>query len=186
MLLAAALVNVGAIVGLTVFAWRRGRLPLVAGAITGVAILCTHLGPSFLRDPWNPSVTALPFAFVVMLAWSAWEGDGPALPLLAFGGSLLVQSHVGFAALVVALWAIGTVGFCRRRRQDWRRTLGWSAGVLVVCWLPVLIDQIAGTGNLSDLARYFYGGSVEPAAGLGYGRQSDRQGVGWRRALARR
>ncbi len=167
MLLSAALVNVAAIIGLAIFAWRRGRLPLAAGAITGVAILCTHLGPSFLRDPWNPSITALPFAFVVMLAWSAWEGDGPAVPLLALGGSLLVQSHVGFAALVAALWVIGTVGFCRRRRGDWQRTVGWSAAVLVVCWVPVLVDQIAGTGNLSDLAHYFYGGSVEPAAGWG-------------------
>jgi hypothetical protein len=167
MLLAAALVNVAAIIGLTVFAWRRGRLPLAAGALTGVAILSTHLGPSFLRDPWNPSITALPFAFVVMVAWSAWEGDGPALPLLVLGGSLLVQSHVGFAALVAVLWVIGTVGFCRHRPGDWRRTVGWSAVVLVVGWLPVLVDQIGGTGNLSDLAHYFYGGSAEPAAGWG-------------------
>ncbi len=164
MLLSAALVNVAAIVGLAVFAWRRGRLALVAATLTGTALLCTHLGPSFLRDPWNPSITALPFAFVMILAWSAWEGDGPALPLLAFGGSFLVQSHVGFAALIVVLWAIGGVGFVRRR-ADWRRALGWTGVVLAVCWLPVLVDQIVGTGNLGGLARYFYGGAAEPPAG---------------------
>jgi hypothetical protein len=62
------------------------------------------------------------------------------------------------------LWAVAGVGVVRRR-EDWRRTIGWSAVVLAVCWLPVLVDQILGTGNLGDLARYFAGGSVEPSAG---------------------
>jgi hypothetical protein len=166
MLLASALANAGAILGLGVFAWRRGRSPLVAGATIGLAILCTHLGPSFVRDPWNPSITVLPFALFVVLAWSAWEGDRPAVPLLAFIGSLLVQSHVGFAALVVVLWAIGGIGFCRRDR-GWQRTIIWSAALLAVCWLPVVVDQVVGTGNLGDLAQYFRGGSTEGPAGWG-------------------
>jgi hypothetical protein len=166
MLLVSALANTGAILGVGVFAWRRGRLPLVAGAATGLAILCLHLGPSFLRDPWNPSITALPFALFVVLAWSAWEGDRPAVPLLAFTGSLLVQSHVGFIALVIVMGAIGGIGFCRRH-PDWQRTIIWSAVLLAICWLPVVVDQVAGTGNLSDLAQYFRGGSKESPAGWG-------------------
>jgi hypothetical protein len=164
MLLGAALVNAVAVAGVAVLTWRRGRLPLVAAAMAGVAILCTHLGPSLLRDPWNPSITVLPFALAVVLAWSAWDGDRSALPVLAFVGSFLVQSHIGFAALVVALWAIALVGFGRGGRPL-RRVLGWSAAVLAVCWLPVLYDQIAGTGNLGDLVRYFVGGSPESPAG---------------------
>jgi hypothetical protein len=166
MLLASALANAGAIVGVGVFAWRRGRLPLVAGAATGLAILCTHLGPSFLRDPWNPSITALPFALFVLLAWSAWEGDRLAVPLLAFTGSLLVQSHIGFAGLVIVLWAIAAMGFCRRDRA-WRRPILWSVVVLGVCWLPVVADQFVGTGNLGELGQYFRGGSSEGPAGWG-------------------
>lgn len=164
MMLGAALVNVAAIAGVAVFAWRRGRLPLLAAVTAGLAILCTHLGPSFLRDPWNPSLTALPFALALMLAWSAGEGDRPALALLAFVGSFLVQAHIGFAALVAVLWVIGTVGFCRGGRPG-RRVMGWSVAVLAVCWLPVLYDQLVGTGNFGDLVRYFIGGSAEPAAG---------------------
>ena len=169
MLLVAALGNAASVIATAAFAWRRGRLPLVAATVGGLALLCTHLGPSFLRDPWNPSITALPFALAIVLAWSAWEGDRVALPVLAFTGSFLVQSHIGFAALVAALWAIGAVGFWRTRQAEERpraaRTLAWAAGVVAACWLPVVVDQLFGTGNLTDLATYFRGGSVEPPAG---------------------
>jgi hypothetical protein len=169
MLLVAALVNFASVIATAAFAWRRGRLPLVAATVGGLALLCTHLGPSFLRDPWNPSITVLPFALAVVLAWSAWEGDRVALPVLAFTGSFLVQSHIGFAALVAALWAIGVVGFWRTRDAEERpragRTLAWSAGVVAACWLPVVVDQLFGTGNLTDLAAYFRGGSAEGPAG---------------------
>jgi hypothetical protein len=163
-LLSAAAVNAASVVGLAVLAWRRGRLPLVAATTVGTALLCTHVGPSFLRDPWNPSITALPFAVVVFLAWSAWEGERFALPFLALGGSFLVQSHVGFAALVAALWLVGGIGFVRRQPRR-RATVAWTAAVLAACWLPIVIDQITGTGNLGELARYFVGGSGEHAAG---------------------
>jgi hypothetical protein len=169
MLLVASLVNAASAIATAAFAWRRGRLPLVAATVGGLALMCTHLGPSFLRDPWNPSITVLPFALAIVLAWSAWEGDRIALPVLAFTGSFLVQSHIGFAALVAALWTMAVVGFWRTRHADERsqaaRTLAWSAGVVVACWLPVVVDQLFGTGNLSDLATYFRGDSVEGPAG---------------------
>lgn len=169
MLLVAALVNAASVIATAAFAWRRGRLPLVAATIGGLALLCTHLGPSFLRDPWNPSITVLPFALAVVLAWSAWEGDRVALPVLAFTGSFLVQGHIGFAALVAALWVMAGVGFWRTRAPEQRpqaaRTLAWSTGVVAACWLPVVVDQLFGTGNLTDLAAYFRGGSAEAPAG---------------------
>jgi hypothetical protein len=169
MLLVAALVNASSVVATAAFAWRRGRLPLVAATVAGLALLCTHLGPSFLRDPWNPSITVLPFALAVLLAWSAWEGDRLALPILAFVGSFLVQSHIGFAALVLALWMVAVVGFWRSTDASDRSraagSLAWSAVVVAACWLPVVIDQLFGTGNVADLASYFRGGSVEIPAG---------------------
>jgi len=164
MLLTAALVNVASVAALGWFAWRRGRLPLVAATAAGTALLCTHLGPSFLRDPWNPSITVLPFAVFLVLAWSAWEGDRVALAAMALTGSFLVQSHVGFAAMVIVMWAVGATGYWRRRDAS-RRALWWAGAVLVVCWLPVLVDQLAGSGNIGELLGYFGGGTDEPAAG---------------------
>lgn len=163
-LLTAALTNVVAVAGLAVFAWRRGRLPLVAASMIGTALLCTHLGPSFLRDPWNPSVTVLPFAVFVVLAWSAWEGDRVAPPLLAFVGSVLVQSHVGFALVVATLGVVAVVGFARSQAER-RVSLVWAGVVLGLCWLPVVVDQVLGTGNLGALGRYFLGGGSEAPAG---------------------
>jgi hypothetical protein len=164
LMLAASLVNSAAIVGLGVFVWRRGRIVLVAATTMGIAVLCSHLGPSFLRDPWNPSMTVLPFALLVVLTWSATDGDRLAVPLLALTGSFLVQSHVGFALVVGTAWVVAAVGYARRG-VAWKRPLAWSAAVLVACWLPVLIDQLAGRGNAVDLVRYFKGGATESAAG---------------------
>ena len=56
-------------------AWRRGRLPLVALTSVALAILVHSMGPSMLRDPWNPYVTLLPLLLFVFLAWSGVEGD---------------------------------------------------------------------------------------------------------------
>jgi hypothetical protein len=178
LLVGAAAVNAVALGALVAFAWRRGRLPLVALAVALVGLMATHLGPAFLRDPWNPSVTVLPFLLFVVLAWSAAEGDRVAMPVGAGVGSFLVQAHVGFAVLVAVLGAWAVAGFVRRWREATggadpartgfrpaRATLWGTVAVLLVCWLPVLVDQVAGTGNLGALVRHFTGGKV-PAAGI--------------------
>jgi hypothetical protein len=171
MLLGAALVNLAAVGGALALAWRRGRLVLVelTAALVGVAMV--SLGPSFLRDPWNPSVTVLPFLCFVLLVWSATDGDTVALPFGALVGSFLVQAHVGFALLVAALSVVAVVGYVRAtgspRRPGWwrdrRGALISTAAILAVAWLPVLVDQVAGDGNLGLLLSYFTGGGDEPA-----------------------
>lgn len=153
-------------------AWRRGRLPLVALTSAALAVLIHSMGPSMLRDPWNPYVTLLPLALLVFLAWSGAEGDRWSWPALLLIGSFLVQSHVGYAVPVLAVgaaaWALawqrrGTVPLMppdRRRRR-------WLTGSLVVigmaCWLPVLVDQFTGSGNLGAIGSYFISGSDSPA-----------------------
>lgn len=178
LLVGAAALNAAALGALLVFTWRRGRLPLVALTAALVGLMTTHLGPAFLRDPWNPSVTVLPFLLFVVLAWSATEGDRVAVPVGAGVGSFLVQAHVGFSVVVAVLGLWAVVGFVRREREaargsgpaqrgprSVRATLWWSAAVLAVCWLPVLVDQIAGTGNLAALLEHFTGREV-PTAGF--------------------
>lgn len=174
MLAAAAAVNLAAVTGSLALAWRRGRLVLVGLTAAMVGVAMVHLGPSFLRDPWNPSITVLPFLCFLLLVWSATDGDRLALPFGALVGSFLVQSHVGFALLVGALSVVAVLGYVRAtgspRRVEWwrarRGVLAWTGAVLVVAWLPVLVDQVAGDGNVGELVSYFAGGGDEPA-GLG-------------------
>lgn len=164
LLVAAAAVNAAAAAGLVVFAFRQGRVVLAGAAALACSLLVLNLGPDLVRDPWNPWVTVLPFGLLVVLAWSATEGDRLALPLAAFVGSFLVQAHVGFMALVgaLAVWAVAVVW----RRRLSRRPLAWAGVVAGVCWLPVLVDLAVGRRNLIDMVQHFAGSDEEPA-GLG-------------------
>jgi hypothetical protein len=153
MVLTAGLVNAVALGGMLAFAWRRGRLALVTITAVALAFLLSAFDASLLRDPWNPWVTVLPFGLLIVAVWSATERDGPALLVAVVVGSFLVQSHVGFAPLVGGLlaWAVVLAWF---RGHD-RRLLLWAAVVLAVCWLPVLVDALFGSGNMSRLIDHF-------------------------------
>jgi hypothetical protein len=156
MLVAAAVVNSVGVGGTLLLAWRRGRLGLLALTAAALALCANSFGPELLRDPWNAWVTVLPFALLVMAAWSAVEGDRLGLLALPVVGSFLSQSHVGFVPFLVVLGVTGLVGFVRRR-PGWR----WPAiagGVLVACWSPVILDTVLGGDNLSLLLTHFSAG----------------------------
>ena len=160
MVLTAGLVNALALGGMLTFAWRRGRVALVAITALAMAFLLSSFDASLLRDPWNPWVTVLPFGLLILAAWSSTEGDRVASVVAAVVGSFLVQSHVGFAPLVGGLlaWAVGISWY---RTRD-RRALMWVAIALALCWLPVVIDAVVGSGNVSRLIEHFTGDS-DPA-----------------------
>lgn len=165
MLLCAALVNAIAVAGMVFFAWRRGGLALAAFTTLAAASVVNTLGLAFLRDPWNPWVTVLPFGLVVMAAWAAGEGDTIALMATAVVGAFLIQTHVGFVPLVGLLLVIAGVGFWRRRRV--RRPLVIAGSVFALCWLPVVVDLLRGGDNVERLASFFVT-SKEATAGLSY------------------
>ena len=172
MLAACALVNAIALAGCVAIAWRRGGLPLATITTTLLCLLTRTMGPELLRDPWNPYITLLPLALFLMLCWSATEGDRWSWPLLIAVGSFIVQSHVGYAIIVLVL-VVATVAMCwrdrrsvpilpvDRRRRRWLLTM--TAVVTVVCWAPVLIDQFFGTGNLAAIVSYFVHSTDRPA-----------------------
>jgi len=102
-----------------------------------------------------------------VLVWSVTCGDLVALPFAVGAGSLVLQTHLSYALLVPLLgaWAVtGLLVELRRRRvadpgsssNERRDLVRWSAaagGVLLVCWLAPLIEQLTGQGrgNLSRL-----------------------------------
>jgi hypothetical protein len=175
LLAAAVALNVAAVAGVLVLAWRRGRLALVALVGVGLAVLLAHLGVAQLWDPWNPWVTVLPFALLVVACWAATCGDRLALPVAVLVGSFLVQAHVGFALLAVALLAWACVGALRSGAG--RRTWAVAVAVGVACWLPVLVDQLFGQGNLLAILSHFSGD--DDATGLGSSLELAARQLAW-------
>lgn len=130
------------------------------------------VGPGMIRDPWNPFLTLLPLALTVFLVWSVIEGDFWMWPPLTFLVSFELQSHIGYLPML-AMLGISVVAITWRRKsfdtllptstkqRFW--VLGISFAVLIGCWIPVLLDQVVGTGNLGAIAHYFFSNGDSPA-----------------------
>ena len=166
---AVAALNCAAVVGIAVFAYRRGGVLLgtVAGAVG--ATLAWTMGSEVLYEPWQPHSLMLPFLLMLFVSWSAVCGDLVAVPIAAGLGSFILETHLTYAVLVPVLggWAIVGAGVWlageRRRVPDaWpalRRRAGRvaavTAAVLAVAWAQPLIEEFtsSGPGNLTRLAR---------------------------------
>jgi hypothetical protein len=162
-----ALVNALCIVGIAVFAHRRGGALLGTIAMAATAALCWAMGSELLFDPWGPHAVLLPFLFFLVLVWSMTCGDLLALPFAAGAGSLVVQTHLSYVLLVPLLGVWGVLGLvvtvrrergqapdvwpARRRRVLWFTAVGGA--VLAVCWIQPLIEQFTadGRGNITRL-----------------------------------
>lgn len=171
-LAAAATLNALTVAALSAVAWRRGRLPMVALTMTATATLIHAMGAATIRDPWNPFITLLPLALTVFLVWSVIEGDFWMWPPLAFLVSFELQSHIGYLPML-AMLGVSVVAITWRRKsfdtllpastkqRFW--VLGISIAVVIGCWLPVLLDQVVGTGNLGAITHYFFSNGDSPA-----------------------
>jgi uncharacterized membrane protein YidH (DUF202 family) len=165
---AALTVNAAAVTGIALVARRRGGLPLVLLTLFLVGLLTSALGAQFFRDVWNPNITVLPFVVLVLLAWSMSCGEAWALPWTAGVATFLVQTHVSYGFVTLAAVGAGLVGAAItgwRRRGDahhperlrsWVRMAVGAGVVLVVLWLPVVLQQLTKEpGNLGELLRFF-------------------------------
>jgi len=162
----ALVVNAAAVAGIALIAKRRGGLTLLLITLLLLGLLERSLGAQFLRDVWNPSITVLPLALLVFLAWTASAGDVWAVPIAAGVATFLVQTHVSYG-LVVGTIALGTIiglvvterrrgpaSAARRRSYLWGAVI--TAGVLALLWLPVLVQQLfRDPGNVGQLYHFF-------------------------------
>jgi len=166
LVIAALTVNAAAVAGIALIAKRRGGLTLLLITLLLLGLLEHSLGAQFLRDVWNPSITVLPLALLVFLAWTASAGDVWAVPIAAGVATFLVQTHVSYGLVVgtVVLGAIVGLLVTERRRRPAgaarRRSYVWgaviTAGVLALLWLPVLVQQLfREPGNVGQLYHFF-------------------------------
>ena len=176
-----ALLNAAFVVGIAVFAHRRGGPLLGTAAMAAAATLCWAMGSELLFDPWQPHSLLLAFLCFLMLVWSVGCGDLVALPFAAGVGSLILQTHLSYAFLVplVALWALLALVLELRRRKAtdpvfWpslrrraTRSVAAAGVVFALGWAQPLVEQFTGDGegNLTRLTS----GVDDRADTVGYG-----------------
>lgn len=175
LLVASAVINVGAAWSVVWVAGRRGGRRLVLGVGAVLMVVLAWLGASLLTQPWNPYLPLVSFMVVLLAAWGVLDGDHVLLvPLVAFS-TLCAQTHVPYLSLCVGLCglAFGVVAWrwwrVRAIDRAQRRSVLVAVGVGVVLWLPVLIDEVRRTpGNITMLRRHFLS-PPEPPVGFGVG-----------------
>lgn len=168
-------VNAAAIVGCLAVARRRGGAPLLLCTAACIALFMRAASPDFLRDPWTPYVAVLPLAFTVLLAWNVADGTVWALPWVVGVATFVVQTHIGFApvALALVLWAVvvSCVRTWRSRRRPDRsapllRPVLVSLATGVVLWAaPVYAELFTSDHNMGKIWHYFT--NAGPGAGWG-------------------
>ncbi len=178
MYIGALLINAVAVAGIVIIGRRRGGLPVLLLTALGVTVVMQNLGGDFLRDPWNPYVTVLPFGLFVFLVWELAAGTAWALPVAAAVGTFLVQTHVGYVPLAVPLLLGGAVWLVVIARRSPNRGVAWprviragivSAVILLVMWTPPLVGVVQNTpGNLRTAAHFFLSGQAHHSLLDGY------------------
>jgi hypothetical protein len=156
------LVSTLAIVGV---ALRRGGTALAGVAALVVLLLVRSFGVDLLVDPWNPYISLLPLLLLILLVWSVLCDDVPLLPVAVVVGSYIVQTHVGYLPIALALLTLAyarNLAVAMRDRHagtDASSTRLWWTAVAtlvgIVLWLPPLVQQVTDDpGNLAALASY--------------------------------
>jgi hypothetical protein len=161
----ALLINFFAICVIAYVLRTRVGLTASVGALALLTLYVARAGEFFV-NAWNPLVTVLPFALLIVLCASVMSGTPAALPAAAALASFVVQTHVGYTPSVVMLscLTVAAVVFrpsfitfapvrSRYTRAFW---LTSAAVILVPLWILPLAEQITSSpGNMTLIYRFF-------------------------------
>ena len=155
--------HLAAIAGAVVVAKRVGGASIAAFTALCLTATTMSVAPRFFLEPWNVWVPVFAFALFLVLVWGLVNEHLALLPFAVAVGSHCVQTHISYTLLVCGLLG-GVIAWLawlwwRTDRLDNRHPLRWllvSSAVLVVAWLPPVIEQLRpGTGNLRKLYHQF-------------------------------
>lgn len=147
-------------------------------ACVALASLLWTIGSQAMVDPSQHHVGVIVAFCFFAAAWSVADGDAPALPVLAVTATYLMQGTMKYTLVVpvIGAWAlvVWLVRLTRARRSGPpsdtstpRVPLRWLIGTVVlaiVLWIPPVIDQVAGTGNMGKLTHAFVHGTADDGA----------------------
>lgn len=154
----AGVVNLGSAGVATWAAYRRGGGRWAVLTIILCLVMFERMAPGGLTSVLNTRIVALPLFATLILAAMVLLGDTAMAVALVVLASFVVQTHIGYApvaitaaviALAAAVWRVARA----RPRGQPAVDLSVAAGIGLLLWLPPVIDQVTGTGNLGALAR---------------------------------
>lgn len=156
-------VNALSIAGMTAIARRVGDRRAALVLLVSMSVVVHALGADLVRNPWVLFISVFPFGLFCCVIWALVMGRAWALPVAAFVGSWLVQTHVGYAPMVVPMVLAGAVALAvmaRRSRDATRRSPVVRAsllavGVLAIVWALPIWDQLFGSGNVRNTIDWF-------------------------------
>ena len=167
------MLNIGALAGLLTTVARPAPLLSILIALTLAPLL--YLEQRLLFWAWNPIVPLLPIAFATALSARIATGALGFLPLFCAVASFAVQTHVGFAPVVLSLsasmiavlaWRISRQQFAPAKKELVRVTLISGAGLVALWAVPIVHELSTSDRNLSTIFQFFYT-APRPARGWG-------------------
>jgi hypothetical protein len=172
----AALLNAIAVATFVFVVWRRRSPTELAAASAGLGVLMLGYGPTMLVEPWNPHFPVLWFAVFLVAGWGVARRDLAMLPTVAVTASIAAQTHIPYlpvcgplGAICAAIAVVSTIRAAEASAERKRgiRALAITAALLLIAWLPVLVEELRGApGNVTRLLRYFRDPSSVP---IGFG-----------------
>lgn len=174
MIVATVVANVAGLTGLVaLIGWCGGRRSAWIAVVAVLAFLW-RFGLEGLWVSWNPNLTVVPMALLVVATAAVLSGRRWAVPLVVLLASWTVQAHLGTAIVVAGLVLLAAVGGWRAARGDddggqagrraWRGPGLAGAAIALVLWTPALVDQFGGSGNMSTVLGYMVRGEPGPDA----------------------
>jgi hypothetical protein len=157
-------------------AHRRGGRPGALGVAAVLVVLARSYGADLLTQPWNPHLPVLWWMVFLLAVWSVLCDDAPMLPVAVFAGTFCVQTHISYLGLVlgVGVPALLVVAATAVRRRGGpagdRRLLRWGGGslaLLLVLWLPPIVDQLTADPGNGSILRDAFAHPEHPPVGFG-------------------
>ncbi len=157
MIVGAVVANVVGLAALVLAVGRVGgrRAGWVAAAVVVAFVL--RFGLTGLWVSWNPNLTVVPTALLIVATAALLCGHRWMLPAVALLASWIVQAHLGTVLVVGGLCALAVAGGWiagRGDRRAWLAPALAAAGTAAVFWAAPVGDQVAGTHNMRTVAAY--------------------------------